>query len=498
MNKARISLVLVFVSLSASCWTVRQAKAARDRPNIILVMADDMGFSDLGCYGSEIKTPTIDRLAKEGLRFSQFYNCALCGPSRAALMTGLYPYQAGIRDWTGLLNNRCVTAFELLKEAGYATCAVGRLDMITGEDWHDPARVAECTDRFLGVASGGPGNYYKETKGCPWFKDGKKYDRPVGAYSTDLISAFVADFIEASAGSDQPFFIYVSHFAPHWPLQAEEEDIAPYRDLYKKTDRKELMHARLKRLVDSGLIPKGTTLHDSILKAHGKGKGSISAEHRMAIHAAMVESIDRSLADTMAALKKAGKRDNTLILVLSDNGASHQVGYNRPVPPNVRPGSMETFICQGAAVASLNNTPFRNYKVSNYEGGIASPLVAWWPRGLKQQGRISHGPCHIADIMPTCLELAGATYPSKFRGRTLIPLAGKSLVPVLSNTGKETPRTLVWSKAVRDGDWKLILGKKTELYNISQDRNERKNVAAEFPKRVLKLKEIHAKTYSRR
>jgi len=188
-----------------------------------------------------------------------------------------------------------------------------------------------------------------------------------------------------------------------------------------------------------------------------------------------------------------------LILVLSDNGASHQMAFNRKVPAGVRPGSGETFINHGSAVASVSNTPFRDYKVSNYEGGIASPLIAWWPRGLKGKGRISHRPSHIADIVPTCLELAGVTYPSKFLGRNLIPLAGQSFVPVLRNidTDPKAQRIMVWPKAVREGDWKLILGKKPELYRITQDRNEKKNLAAEFPDRVGKLKQIHAKNFSR-
>jgi len=218
------------------------------------------------------------------------------------------------------------------------------------------------------------------------------------------------------------------------------------------------------------------------------------ATERMAIYAAMVASIDRSLADIMAALEKAGKLDNTLILVLSDNGASHQMSFNRKVPPGVRPGSMDTFLNNGAALAAMSNTPFRNYKTSNYEGGIASPLIAWWPRGLKEKGRISHVPCHIVDVMPTCLELANVPYPSQFRGRDLIPPAGRSLAPVLYNTDKNPPRVLVWPKAVRDGEWKLVLGEKPELYRIGRDRNEKENLAAEFPDRVLKLKQIHAKT----
>ena len=480
-----------------------QPRADRDRPNVIVVMADDMGFSDLGCYGGEIKTPVIDRLATEGVRFSQFYNCALCGPSRASLMTGCYAWDVGQAPGTSIFANlkkNCATLMELLKANGYTTCAVGRLDMVTAEDWHDPAQVARFADRFLGTASGGPGNYFREAEGTPWFKDGKKYDRPVGEYSTDLISAFVADFIEESAGSTKPFFIYVSHYAPHWPLQAKEEAIAAYRGLYEKKERAKLMQARLKRLVDAGLIPEGTTLHDSMLNPKPDAASGELATERMAIYAAMVASIDRSLADIMAALKKAGKLDNTLILVLSDNGASHQMSFNRKVPPGVRPGSMDTFLNNGAAWAAMSNTPFRNYKTSNYEGGIASPLIAWWPRGLKEKGRISRHPSHIADIMPTCLELANVRYPSQFQGRNLIPLAGKSFASVLYNaeTDQNVPRVLVWPNAVRKGDWKLVLGKRPELYRISQDRNEKKNLAAEFPDRVLELKQIHAKTYSPR
>ncbi len=468
-----------------------------------------MGFSDLGCYGGEIKTPTIDRLASDGVRFTQFYNCAICGPSRASLMSGCYPWRVGQAPGQSIFRNlkrNCVTVMQLLKANGYETCAVGRLDMVTADDWHDPAQVAKAVDRFLGSASGSPGNYFKEVKGTdfrthpkgtPWFKDGKRWDRPEGPYSTDLISDFVAEFIEGSAGSDKPFFIYVSHYAPHWPLQAKEEHIAFYRKLYQKHDRKTLMEARLQRQISAGLIPKGTTLHDSMVSAKPAAGGYLAIE-RMAIHAAMVESIDRSLADTMAALKKADKLDNTLILVLSDNGASHQMAFDngRKVPSGVRPGSMNTFLNQGPAVAALSNTPFRNYKTSDYEGGIASPLIAWWPRGLKNKGRISHRLSHIADIMTTCLELAGVSYPSEFQGRDIIPLTGMSFVPVLRGLEREqnAHRVLAFPKAVRDGDWKLVMQNAAhpELYRVSQDRNEKKSLAAEFPDRVQKMKKLHA------
>jgi arylsulfatase A-like enzyme len=489
--------IVFFVSVGATA-------DAAERPNIILVMADDMGFSDLGCYGSEIKTPTIDQLAKEGVRFSQFYNCNLCGPSRGALMTGCYPWQVGPRLRTNVFANlekNCVTVMELLKANGYETCVVGRPDVVTAEDWHNPAQLAKCADRFLCTVTSksrpGPGNYYQEVTANPWYKDGRKWERPVGAYSTDLISDFVVDFIEGTSGQEKPFFAYVSHFAPHWPLQADEKDIAPYRKLYENADRTKLMQARLDCLIQDGLIPKKTKLHPSALNAKSPNDGT-SLTERMAIHAAMVESIDHSLADIMASLKKAGQFDNTLILVLSDNGSSAQLCYNQPRPQEFRAGSVETFINHGAALAALNNTPFRDYKTSDYEGGIASPLVAWWPNGLEGKGRISHRLSHIADIMPTCLELAGVAYPKAFEGRKIIPLAGKSFVSVLRGTegDQDADRVIAWPKALREGDWKLMLGKKPELYHISKDRNETKNLAVDFPEQIHKMKELHSKLFS--
>jgi len=243
--------IILFVSLLLIAGVGRAAdELNKDKPNIILVMADDMGFSDLGCYGGEIKTPTINRLAKEGVRFSQFYNCNVCGSSRASLMTGCYPWRVGQKRGTSIFANlkkNCATVMELLKAGGYSTCAVGRLDMVTADDWHDPAQVAGAADRFLGSASNSPGNYYRQVtgehfrgypKGTPWFKDGKRWDRPDGPYSTDLISDFVADFIHGSAGSDKPFFIYVSHYAPHWPLQAKEKDVAPIGSFTKSRTTK--------------------------------------------------------------------------------------------------------------------------------------------------------------------------------------------------------------------------------------------------------------------
>lgn len=476
--------------------------AADDRPNIVIVMADDLGYSDLGCYGGEIKTPTIDRLAKDGIRFTQFYNFASCGPSRAALMTGCYPWQVGQgkgRSIFANLTGNGITLMQLMHKAGYQTCAVGRLDMITRENWHDPAAIARCADRFLGSASGGPGNYYREENKTPWFRDGKRWDRPKGPYSTDLITEFVVDVIDGSGDDDRPLFVYVSHYAPHWPLQAEEEQIAPYRAQYAGADDTDLMRARLSRQIDMGLMPEGTTPHPTMLNPKPDAASRVLPTERMAIHAAMVQSIDTSLSRIVEALKRAGRLDNTLILVLSDNGASHQLAFNRPVPKGARPGGIDTFLNQGAAIAALNNTPLRGYKQSNYEGGIASPLVAWWPAKIDRPGRLDGRLMHIGDIMPTCLELAGVTYPEQLNGRPALRLAGSSFVSTLNNPDKEAidPRLIAWPSAVRQGDWKLVLHSRDrpELFHIPTDRGENNNLADKHPERVQVMQALHAKHY---
>ena len=237
MARSVLQLLPVLLGLlNVFCGTISAGENSFIRPNIIVILADDLGFSDLGCYGGEIQTPHLDRLAAEGLRFSQFYNCALCGPSRAALMTGLHPHQVGVLEWTGLLNDRCATAFELFSRTGYATCAVGRLDMVTADNWHDPAMIARCVDRFLGsTGHTGPGNYFQEVRGTSFFRDGQPLTLPrEGIYKTDLITDFAVQFIAETAATGKPFFLYMAHYAPHWPLHAKPADMAKYRGLYRQ------------------------------------------------------------------------------------------------------------------------------------------------------------------------------------------------------------------------------------------------------------------------
>lgn len=482
-----------------------------DRPNVIVILADDMGFSDIGCYGGEIHTPNLDRLAAEGLRFSQFYNCALCGPSRAALMTGLHPHQVGISRWTGLLNDRCVTAFELLKRAGYATCAVGRLDMVTAENWHDPACVAHHVDRFLGNAGGGgPGHYFNDVRTMKYFMDGKPYALPAeGCYKTDLITDFAVKFIDEAAKGPQPFFLYVAEYAPHWPLHAKPEDMARYRGLYRELGWDEARARRHRRLTELGLINKDCPLspRDERVPPWQDAPHKDWEAERMAAFAAQVDSLDQSVGRILGALRSANADNNTLVLFLSDNGASDQA-WPRPLDkpgetwridgtptrvgndPTIMPGPADTFVTAGPPWANVSNAPFRQHKNTNFEGGIATPLIAHWPAVIQTAGGITREPGHIVDIMATCIDVANVTYPAEFNGRHPLPMSGKSLLPIFKAGHREGHEALAWAtsgcRAIRMGQWKLVAAKDQgwELYDMEKDRAESSDLAAVHPERV--------------
>ncbi|MGM0486492.1 MAG: arylsulfatase, partial [Planctomycetota bacterium] len=490
---------------------------AEERPNIVLIMADDMGYSDIGCYGGEIKTPNIDRLARSGLRFSQFYNNALCGPTRASLMTGLYCQQVGVQGWTGTLNDRCATIPELLKQAEYATMAVGRLDMTTAGEWYVPARAARHLDRFFGTGGEpghyGPGHYSKPVRTQQFFRNGKKHVFPADAtfYKTDLYTDYAVRFIDEMVGESKPFFLYVGHSAPHWPLHAKESDVAKYRDLYREIGWDRPRHERYRRLIEEGLIDPSWPLtpRDASVPAWEKAEHQAWEAERMAFYAAQIDCLDQNVGRLLAALERAGAEQNTLVLFLSDNGASHQA-WNRPLdkpgkpwrldgtPTEVgnRPDNMpgpDTFVTGGPPWANVSNTPFRGYKAGCYEGGIATPLIAYWPNVIRQGNQITDEPGHIVDIMATCLDVAGLKYPRRFQQRDLLPLVGKSLLPVLEGGSRDGHESLCWnvsgSRAVRMGRWKLVAsrGKPWELYDLRTDRTELNNLAPEQPERVKQM-----------
>jgi arylsulfatase len=490
-----------------------------ERPNIVLIMADDMGFSDLGCYGGEIRTPNLDRLAAGGLRFAQFYNAALCGPSRSALMTGLHSHQVGIGGrWTGLLNNRCVTLPELLKQAGYATYVVGRLDMVTADNWHDPRMIHRHVDRFFGtIGYTGPGNYFKAVRNGSCFLDGKPHPIPSeGFYKTDAITDYAVKFIAEAARTREPFFLYAAHYAPHWPLHAKPEDIARYRDTYRKLGWDELRARRHKRLIELGLTDAKWPLspRDRRVPPWKDARHKQWEAERMAVYAAQIDCLDQNVGRLLQALRSAGVEQNTLVLFLSDNGASDQV-WTRPLDrkgktwrvdgtptrlgntPTISPGPADTFVTCGPPWANVSNAPFRHHKSRVHEGGIATPLIVRWPKVIKKGGAITHEAGHIFDLTATCLDVAGVAYPATFRGRDVRPLEGKSLLPVFEGKPRKGHDSLCWdlrgNRAVRMGKWKLVAlrGRPWELYDMEADRTETNNLAARDPERVKAMAAVY-------
>ncbi len=501
--------LLTLLGLAAS-------SAADERPNLVVILADDMGYSDAGCYGGEIQTPNLDRLAAEGLRFSQFYNCALCGPSRAALMTGLHPHRAGISQWTGVLQPNCSTVFEQLKQAGYATCAVGRLDMLTAADWRNPANLTRHVDRFFGTTGHkGPGNYFANTRNTDFYRDGRPYVMPAGSYKTDLITDYVVDFVRRQDRA-QPFLLYLGHYAPHWPLHAKPGDIAKYRRLYREQGWEKLRARRLQGLVERGLIPADTRLspRDARASPWEEVKDPDWEAERMAVYAAQIDSLDQSVGRLMEVLRETGADRNTLVFFLSDNGASDKAvgpldkpgltwradGVSTRVGnrPDIVPGPGDTFVTAGPAWSNLANTPFREHKQTNHEGGIASPLIVWGPGRVMKAGAVSAELSHLVDIPATLLDAAGVAWPAEFDGRPLTPLDGKSLLPVLRGHTRPGHETLCWAtsgcRAVRQGSWKLVAKAKGpwELYDLSRDRTELNDLAADQPQRVAELAKVFA------
>ena len=485
------------------------------KPNIVLIMSDDMGFSDIGCYGSEIHTPNLDRLAAGGLRFAQFYNCALCGPSRAALMTGLYPHQAGVGEsWTGLLSDHCVTIVELLKQAGYSTNVVGRLDMVTADNWHDPKMIRRHVDHFFGSTGHiGPGNYFKAVRNMHFYLDGKPYDIPAeGFYNTDALTDYAIRFIGEAAKSGGPFFLYAAYSAPHWPLHAKPTDIAKYRGTYSKLGWDELRARRHKRLRKLGLIDANCQLspRDRRVPPWKNAPHKEWQAERMAVYAAQIDCMDQNIGRILQAIRKAGAERNTLVLFLSDNGPSDQV-WTRPLDrkgkpwrldgtptrvgnkPAITPGGPDTFVTYGPPWANVSNTPLRLYKGTIHEGAIATPLIAYWPDVIKQGGAITRQVGHIIDIMATCLDAAGVDYPAGFGGRKVLPLEGNSLLPTFKGKRRKGHEALCWglhgNRGVRMGKWKLVAVRRRpwELYDMDADRSELSDLASEQPDRVRQM-----------
>jgi len=499
------------------------------RPNIVVIMADDMGYSDIGCYGGEIHTPHLDRLASGGVRFIQAYNTARCCPTRACLMTGLYPHQAGVGHmmddrgtdgYQGDLNERCVTIAEVLKAAGYATYMSGK--------WHVTKHVGHWSGnealtskhnwpcqrgfhRFYGTITGA-GSFYDPVT---LVRDNTPLPSPAGDfYYTDAISECAVDYISThdKTSTGQPFFLYVAYTAPHWPLHALEADVARYKRRYD-AGWDALRQERLKRMVAMRILdPKWKpTARDKRVKPWEKEDHKAWQARRMEVYAAQVDRLDQGIGRILSALETTGTLDNTLVLFLADNGGcaeevgpkwrglhiTRQTRDGRPVRlgnnPHVTPGPEDTYQSYGVPWANASNTPFRLYKHWSHEGGISTPFIAHWPARIAGRGELRSEPVHLIDIMATCVDVAAATYPKTCRGQAIHPMEGVSLVPAFDGNPLGE-RALYWehegNRAIRCGKWKLVAkGPKGpwELYDMEADRTEINDLAQRFPDRAKQM-----------
>lgn len=485
------------------------------QPNILIILVDDMGFSDLGCYGGEIATPNIDQLAQKGLRFTNFYNGARCCPTRASLLTGLYPHQAGIGAmitrnlakaetgaYQGYLNNNCITLAEVLKGAGYTTLMSGKWHV--GEE-HPQWPMDRGFDDYYGLISGGA-NYFdiRKTK-APGIKrhfarGNTEYMPPTeNWYITDAITDEAIRMLDQKTNSSTPFFLYLAYTAPHWPLHAWPDDIEKYREKYL-IGWDELRIQRYKRQKELGLfgnITPDLSPRDPVAPAWE----TLSAEKKeemdlkMAVYAAQMESMDRGVGKVLKKLYEMGQTKNTLIIFLSDNGACAEGGaFGQDFWENgVPPGGKDSFQNYGLAWANAGNTPFRKYKQYTHEGGITTPMIASWPEIIKNKGDINHQPGHIIDIMATCCDISGAKYLQSYQNNKILLSKGKSLLPIFQGKVRQPHKVLFWehigSVGIRKGDWKLVAARNEvwELYDISTDRTELKNVIKKYPEKTREL-----------
>jgi len=513
-----------------------------DRPNIIVILADDLGYSDLGCYGGEIKTPNLDRLAATGLRFRKFYNTSRCCPTRAALLTGLYNHNAGIGEMTadrniegyrGAITPNAVTIAEVLKTAGYRTAMSGK--------WHVSNTIEQATPKaqldWLNHKTSYP--LFSPIKQYPTNRGFEKFfgtiwgvvdyfdpfslvsgttpiqSVPKNYYHTDAISDTASAYIREFSKGKQPFFLYVAHNAPHWPLQALPEDIAKYKDTYK-VGWDAIRKARYERMVKSGLIdPKTTPLSPRVLNdlSWQDNKDKDWDAEAMAVHAAMVDRMDQGIGRIINTLKETGQFENTLILFLSDNGASPEdcsrygEGFDRPgetrdgkkiiypIYKRVMPGPQTTFSSIGLRWANVANTPYRYAKEDSYEGGVRTPLIAFWPKGIKTKKRgFSDRQGHVMDLMATFVELAAAKYPEKYNGNDIKPMQGLSFLPELKGKADPGHKYLFnehfRARYARSVEWKLVSTAQDttwRLYHINEDESEINDLAAKFPDKVKDL-----------
>lgn len=525
------------------CCTCSMAQHRDPKPNIIIIMADDLGYSDIGCYGGEINTPNIDRLAKGGVRMTNFYNNARCCPTRASLLTGQYAHKVGLANNGNALTRNGATIAELLKENGYQTGMVGKWHL--SDDVQQPTKEAQLkwlnhqgyTDApFASMESYPINRGFQKHYGIIWgvvdyfdpfsLVDGEKpvKEVPKDYYITDAINEQSVQYIREFTAAKQPYFLYVAHAAPHWPVHAKPEDIARYKGKYDM-GWDELRKQRYQRMVKMGLIDPKTTPLLAVMGRNGAWDSLSAAEKekqslKMATHAAMIERLDIGVGEIIKTLEQTKTLENTIILFLADNGASPEIptvpGYDRPSQTrdgrimqydkdvavnNI--GSELSYTGIGPNWANAANTPYRFWKMESFEGGIHTPMIIHWPAGVKvKKGSINSAMGHVTDILPTLLDVDKIAYPAAYNGNALSALDGKSLLPVIQGKDKKGREQMFFEhakgKAYIKGKWKLVMktnSSEWELYDLSKDANEFTNLAATNSATLNEMKAAWEKWY---
>ncbi|WP_256004074.1 arylsulfatase [Pedobacter deserti] len=496
---------------------IKPGKAADSRPNIMIIMADDMGYADIGSYGSEVSTPNLDRLAANGIRFRQFYNNARCCPTRASLLTGLYPHQAGIghmtndpedsvaynynlKGYQGALNNNCVTIAEVLKGSGYQTLMSGKWHV----GYHGQQRwpLQRGFDKYYGILAGAA-NYFNPTgpRGLTLMNE---QVQPEGDdfYLTDALTDHAVKFLDENRREGKsPFFMYLAYTSPHWPLNALKDDVDKYRNKYK-SGWKALRKERYARMIKSGVLTAETGLSPDDAADWDKlsAEKQDEMDFRMALYAAQIDRMDQNIGRVVKALEESGQLENTLIFFLSDNGACAEGGdLGGGLKENL--GSKRGYMLSyGQSWANASNTPFKKYKHWVNEGGISTPLIVHWPKAIpkNKKGKFTDQYGFLPDLMATVVEVSGSKYPARYKGQDILPMAGKSLLPVIRGVEKPVhAQPIFWehegNSAVRLGNMKLVCeyeeGKprKWQLYDISKDRSELDDLAEKNPEQVRRL-----------
>ncbi len=504
-------------------------KGDETQPNIILILADDMGYSDIGCFGSEIKTPNLDKLAAEGLRMTNMHNATRSCPSRAALLTGLYPHQTGVGDMLqddGLpgyqtkLNNNCVTLAEVLSQAGYHCMISGKWHLGNSEDgwpmkrgFHKQYPSNGTTGHYFGIAKGRD-LVIEDTLRMPpgeWIKAGKteyklfKNEDGSQWYLTDAITDRAIGYIDELRKTEKqkPFFLYLAYTAPHWPLHAFEDDIKKYQGKYIG-GWDTLRQQRYERMLKMGIISPEWKLSERNINSKNWELLSDSTrqyyDRLMAVYAAMIDRMDQNIGKLLLHLERSGDKDNTLIIFLSDNGGCHEIVHNGL--PEAVPGTPDSFDSYEYSWANASNTPFSWFKHWTHEGGSSTPFIAWYP-AMIEPGSTDDHLAHIIDLMPTFTELAGGEYPKSYKNNSIHPAEGKSLVPLFRGSALDLHDSLCWehegNRAARRGEWKIVsrfdyennIELPWELYNMQNDRSETDDLSYTHNEKVKELETLY-------